>query len=438
MVYVLSKDGTPLMPTERHGKVRQMLKDGRANVAKARPFTIQLTYEITKYTQPVTLGVDSGYQNVGLSAVTAKKELFSAECTLLQGQVERNKERARLYRRQRRSRLRYRAPRFDNRRKPEGWLAPSIQHKLDSHLRLIDMVKKLLPITEVVIEVANFDIQAIKNPSIQGKAYQEGEQAGYWNLREYILHRDNHQCQSPDCKNKAKEKILQVHHIGFWKDDMTDRPGNLITLCDKCHRPENHKKGKFLWGWEPKVKPFKAETFMSTVRWRLVNMLSCRYTYGYITKFQRIALKLDKSHANDAFCIAGGASQAHCKVLQIEQMRRNNRSLQRFYDAKYIDIRTGEPAAGRDLNCGRRTRNNNLNGPNLRCYRGEKISKGRVSIRRQRHSYQPKDIVTYDGLQYTVKGIQNHGSYIKLAGLSKPVKTNLVKPVRYNKGLCVM
>lgn len=436
MVYVLSKDGVPLMPTERHGKVRHMLKDGRAVVVKAKPFTIRLTYETTCYTQPVTVGVDAGYEKIGISAVSAGKELFSAECALLKGQVERNKERV-MYRRQRRNRLRYRASRFDNRKKPEGWLAPSIQHKLDSHLRLIALVKKLLPVTDIVIEVAAFDIQAIKNPNIEGKEYQEGEQHGYWNLREYILHRDGHRCQNPECKNKANEQVLQVHHIGYWRGDRTDRPGNLITLCDKCHRPENHKQGGFLWGWQPKVKSFRPETFVSTVRWKLVNALGCRYTYGYLTKSCRIDLKLEKSHANDAFCIAGGTDQKRATPLSIEQMRRNNRSLQKFYDAKYIDLRTGEKATGQELNCGRRTRNKNLNGPNLRVYRGRKVSKGRVSVRKRRYPYQPKDIVSYNGKQYIVKGVQNCGDYIKLAELSKPVKTDLVERIRYGRSFCI-
>lgn len=437
MVNVLSKNGSPLMPTERHGKVRQMVKDGRAKVVKARPFTIQLTYETTNYTQPATLGVDAGYQAVGLSAVTSKKELFSAQCTLLKGQTERNKERL-MYRRQRRNRLRYRAPRFDNRKKPEGWLAPSIQHKLDSHLRLVELVEKILPITDVVVEVASFDIQAIMNPGIQGKEYQQGEQYGYWNLREYVLHRDVHQCQNPACRNKSKDKLLEVHHIGYWKGDRTDRPGNLITLCDKCHRPENHKEGKFLWGWEPKVKPFRAETFMTAVRWKMVNALGCRHTYGHITKARRTELGLPKSHANDAFVIAGGSDHARCKVLNFEQVRRNKRSLQKFYDAKYIDIRTGEKASGQELNCGRRTRNESLNAPNLRVFRGEKLSKGRVSTRKRRYPYQPKDIVVCNGQSYTVKGVQNCGAYIKLAELDKPVKTELIKSIHYNKGLCVM
>ncbi|SHF15197.1 RRXRR protein [Desulforamulus putei DSM 12395] len=87
------------MPTERYGKARRMLRDGRAKVVKAKPFTIQLTYETTKYTQPITLGIDAGYQSIGFSAITEKKELLAGECQLLQGQVERNRERL-MYRRQ--------------------------------------------------------------------------------------------------------------------------------------------------------------------------------------------------------------------------------------------------------------------------------------------------------------------------------------------------
>lgn len=435
MVYVLNREGNPLMPTRRFGKVRRMLKDGRARVVKARPFTIQLTYETTGHTQPVTLGIDAGYKIAGFSAVTEKEELLAGECQLLTGQVERNKERA-MYRRERRSRLRYRKPRFDNRKKPAGWLPPGIQHKLDSHIRLVNLVKSILPVTKVIVEVASFDIQAIKNPGIEGKEYQQGEQYGFWNLREYILHRDNHQCQNPACDSKTPE--LEVHHIGYWKNDRTDRPGNLITLCIRCHRPENHKEGGLLWGWEPKVNSFRAETFMTTVRWKMVNILGSDYTYGYITKKKRTELKLPKSHVNNAFAIAGGTAQTRCKPLTIIQVRRNNRSLQKFYDAKYIDIRTGKKVTGQDLSCGRRTRNRNLDGPNLRIYRGQKLSKGRVQVRKKRHLFQPGDTAIFQGKKYTVKGTQNRGDYVRLAELPKPVKADMLKHLYYGKGLRVV
>ncbi|MHA2233595.1 MAG: RNA-guided endonuclease IscB, partial [Candidatus Hodarchaeales archaeon] len=107
-------------------------------------------------------------------------------------------------------------------------------------------------------------------------------------------------------------------------------------------------------------------------------------------------------------------------------------------DAKYLDQRTGHKVRGQELYSGRRTRNTTLNSENLHQYRGRKVSKGRVSIRRQRYRYQPKDSVSYKGQRCQVKGMQNYGQYVKLAGFPKPVKTVLVRSVRWRKGTCLM
>jgi len=438
MVYVISKDGKPLMPTERYGKVRRLLKQKLARVIRRKPFTIQLQYTTTTYTQPVSLGIDSGYIYIGFSAVTDKKELICGELKLLNDISERLKERL-MYRRMRRLRLRYRKPRFLNRAKPAGWLAPSIQHKLDNHIRFISFIKSMLPVTNTNIEVASFDIQKIKNPDIQGVDYQNGNQKGFWNVREYVLYRDGHKCQL--CGRS--DLPLEVHHIGYWKHDRTDRPSNLITLCTHCHTPNNHLPIGKLYQWQPNLKSFKDATFMSTVRWQLVNKLrelfsdtTINPTYGYITKSKRIDINLPKSHYNDAFCIASGtANHTRVKPIYFTQSRRNNRSLEKFYDAKYIDIRTGKPAKGQELFNGRRTRNKNLNSENLHKYRGTKLSKGRRHIRKQHYFYQPNDLVKLNGKVLTVKGIQNNGQYIKLAELPKPIRTDLVKPYMYRRSI---
>ncbi len=438
MVYILSKSGKPLMPTKRYGKVRRLLKEGKVKVVQRKPFTVQLTYDTKNHTQNITLGINSGYQDIGFSGITDKEELISGELKMLKNMSERFKK-CRMYRLQRRSRLRFRQPRFNNRRRSEGWLAPSINHKFETHIRLVEQIKKILPITEVIIEVANFDIQKIKNPDIKGEQYQQGEQLEYWNLREYILHRDNHKCQNPNCKNKLKEKVLEVHHVGYWKNDRTDRPSNLTTLCTICNIPRNHQEKGFLYGWQPKLKSFKGATFMTTIRWKLVNLLNCKHTYGFITKKKRIELCLEKSHSTDAFIIAGGTNQKRSNPFTMEQIKRNNRSLELFYDAKYIDIRTRKKASGKNLDCGRHTRNKNHNTESLRKYRGEKVSKGRHSIRRRRYFYQPKDLVRMGKKIYSVKGIHSLGNYIKLVDLNKSVKsvkTELVKPFQFKKGLC--
>lgn len=325
-VYVLNHKGKPLMPCSPR-KARLLLKENKAEVVKRTPFTIRWTVPTRSFTQPVTLGVDSGFTHVGLSVVSAKKELYAAEVKLRNDIVKLNAER-RQHRRARRNRKTwYRQPRFLNRKKAEGWLAPSIQHKLDSHIKMIGKVKEILPVTKTIIEVAAFDIQKIKNPDIEGEGYQNGEQAGFWNVREYVLYRDGHICQH--CKGKSKDPVLEVHHLES-RQTGGDRPGNLITLCQTCHGKVS--AGKLVL----KVKRsngFKAETFMSMVRWKMVNALrdsgeSTSHTYGYVTKSGRIALGLDKSHINDAFVIAGGENQERQQSkLAIQQVRKCNRKL---------------------------------------------------------------------------------------------------------------
>ena len=439
-VLVINKIGQPLMPTTPR-KARILLQSGRAKIVGREPFTIQLIYGSSGYKQLISLGIDAGYKYVGFSAITEIEELIGGEVELLDGMSERITERKK-YRRTRRNRLRYRAKRFDNRRRDAQCLAPSIQHKLDTHLQFVERVKARLPITKITVETAKFDIQKIKNPDIQGDQYQLGEQLGYRNLTNYIRHRDGYACQNPDCKNLNAEKILQIHHLGYWKNppDRSNRPSNLIALCDKCHSSPNHKKGKLLHGWEPKVKSFKAETFMSTIYKRILENLEAEQAFGYETDFSRNELKLTKSHHTDAFVIAGGTNQQRIEPLTIEQVRRHKRSMEQFYDAKYIDKRTGEKVNGSTLNSGRRTRNKNLNAENLRVYRGLKVSQGQRRIKKQRYRYNPSDYVLFEKKVYRVIGMQNLGTGVKLANYpgvaNKVVNVNKVQPIKRRSGLC--
>ncbi len=437
-VYVINKHGRPLMPTTPRN-ARLLLKEGKAKIYGRDPFTIQLIYGSSGYTQPGRLGIDAGYEHIGYSVVNEKEELIGGEIDMLKGMSARLTERSK-YRRQRRNRKRHRAPRFDNRRRKEGWLAPSIQHKLDTHHKIIQKIVDIVPVKKKIIEVASFDIQKIKDTGIDGIGYQQGEQYGFDNVREYILHRDKHECQNPSCKNKSTEPILQVHHIGFWKEDRTDRPANLITLCDKCHTPKNHKKNGFLFGWEPKLKSFKGETFMTTVRWRLSNEGEYESTYGYITKGVRRDFQIEKSHHNDAFVIAGGTTQKRIEPLILEQIRRNKRSLEQFYDAKYIDTRDGSLKTGSDLSSGRITRNKNKSGENLRRFRGQKITAGQRRIKKSRYRYQPRDLVKFENKPYEVIGMQNLGTGVKLKDYpgvkNKVVQVKFVQPLRRRSGIC--
>lgn len=306
MVYVLNQNGQPLMPTENHAKVRVLLKTKKAKVIKKCPFTIQLTYHSTNYTQPVSLGIDAGSKHIGLSATTKDKVLFESDVELRNDIVDLLSTRRQNRRTRRNRKTRYRKPRFQNRKRKDGWLTPSVQNKVDAHLTVVRKVHEILPISKIVAEVASFDIQKIKNPTISGVDYQQGEQLGFWNVREYVLFRDGHECQC--CHGKSKDKILNVHHIESRKTG-GNAPNNLITLCETCHT-RYHKGIVKLPKTIHRGMSFKDATFMGIMRWAFYNKLKEIYsnvslTYGYITKNTRIENNLPKDHYIDARCISG-------------------------------------------------------------------------------------------------------------------------------------
>ena len=306
MVYVLNQNRQPLMPC-KEAKARKLLRYKRAEVAKRTPFTIRLLWNCENNTQPIALGIDAGSKIIGLSATTEKKELYSAEVVLRNDIVDLLSTR-RENRRTRRNRLRHRKARFNNRvsTKHKGWIAPSISQKIQTHLKVVENVVKLLPITKIVIETASFDIQKIKNPDISGEEYQQGNQLGFWNVREYVLFRDGHECQC--CHGKSKDKILNVHHIESRKTG-GNAPNNLITLCETCHKGYHNGLIKL-----PKIikrgVSFKDAAFIGIMRWIFYDELKNCYlnvcmTFGYITKYARIKHGLPKHHYVDARCISG-------------------------------------------------------------------------------------------------------------------------------------
>ena len=332
MVYVISKNGQPLMPTENHAKVRVLLKSKKAKVIKTCPFTIQLAYDSTHYTQEITLGVDSGSKHIGLSATTKSKVLFESDIELRNDIVNLLSTRRQNRRARRNRKTRYRKIRFDNRRRKEGSLAPSIQNKVDSHLTVIRKVHEILPVTKIIVEVASFDIQKIKNPTISGTEYQQGEQSDFWNVREYVLFRDGHTCQC--CKGKSKDKILNVHHIESRKTG-GNAPNNLITLCETCHTGY-HKGIVKLPKTIHKGMSFKDAAFMGVMRWAFYNNLKEIYpnvslTYGYITKNIRIRNCLPKEHYIDARCISGNPKAiSDGTVYYQKKVRCHNRQIHKI------------------------------------------------------------------------------------------------------------
>jgi len=391
-VYVLNMRGQPLMPTTPR-RAKLLLKEGKVTVKERCPFTIQLKYATGENTQPIKLGVDIGFKNLGFSAKTDTLEVISGTVSLRQDVSKKIEERRR-YRRTRRARLGYRPPRFNNRKRPEGWLTPSIQHRLDSHIRLVNKLETLLPITFKKVEVANFDAHKMQNPEITGVAYQHGTLQGY-EVREYLLDKWKRQCAY--CGKK--DVPVQVEHIIPKSRGGTDRVSNLTLACKTCNvKKGNQTAEEFGYPHIQKQakKTLKATACLNNVRWRVVEQLGAEHTYGYATKYQRNKLGLEKSHVNDAFVIAGGTNQERCRPYQVIQVRRNNRAIQ--------TNRKGFTP----------------------------------SIRKQRYQLQPHDLVTYDGKLYKVKGVFNYGKWVRLSGSNGAVVNTNIKNVellKYGKGL---
>ena len=334
MVYVLNIDGQPLMPTDRHGKVRHLLKDGRAEVVKCCPFTIRLLYDSTHYTQDIVLCVDAGSKHIGLSGTTETKELYASDVELRNDIVDLISTRRQNRRFRRNRKTRYRKARFLNRLSDKkDWLAPSIRQKVDTHMTVVSRVCKILPVTKIIVETASFDIQKIKDPDISGTGYQHGEQLDFWNVREYVLFRDGHTCQC--CKGKSKDPVLNVHHIESRKTG-GDAPNNLITLCETCHKGY-HSGAVQLPKAIHRGMRFKDAAFMGVMRWNFYNKLKeiyelqgieIRMTFGYLTKNTRIRHHLPKEHYIDARCISGHPEAIpNNEVFYQKKVRCHNRQI---------------------------------------------------------------------------------------------------------------
>ena len=376
LVYVLNIDGHPLMPTGRCSKIRRLLNEGKAKVIKRCPFTIQLMYKSTTYTQDISLGIDAGSKHVGVSATTADNELYAADVELRNDIVDLLSTRREARRARRNRKTRYRKPRFNNRTRSDGWLAPSVQEKVDTHLKVVEDVYKILPITKIIVEVASFDIQKIKNPDISSTGYQQGEQLRFWNIREYVLFRDGYTCQC--CKGKSKDNILNVHHIESRKTG-GNAPNNLITLCETCHTGY-HKGTVKLPQTIKRGMSFRDATFMGVMRWAFYNRLKEIYpnvslTYGYITKNSRIENNLSKEHYIDARCISGNPLAKPLGYIYYQKkVRCHNRQMHKF-----------------------------------------KVSKGNIRKRNQAEyivkGFRLFDKVSYNGKEYFVFGRRNSGFF---------------------------
>ncbi|MFK7160523.1 RNA-guided endonuclease IscB [Marinospirillum sp. MEB164] len=333
-VFVLDKRKTPLMPCSEK-RARQLLVRGRAVVHKVRPFTIRLKDRLAADStfQPLQTKIDPGSKITGLAVVREDEQQPERQVVLClfelihRGfQIKQALEQRRAFRRRRRNQLRYRAARFDNRTKPKGWLAPSLQHRVDTTVDWVQRIIKLTPITSIQQELVRFDTQRLDNPEISGVEYQQGTLLGY-EVREYLLEKWGRACAY--CG--TQDVPLQIEHIHPKSQGGSNRISNLTLACHQCNQAKNNQPIAVFFEQDKGLKrrlkkqglsaekqlgrvlkqckkPLKDAAAVNATRWALLNALKqidlpVLTGTGGQTKFNRQRLGIPKTHALDAVCV---------------------------------------------------------------------------------------------------------------------------------------
>lgn len=408
-IYVINEQGKPLMPTKRLGMVRRWLKNGEAHWYKNRRDTIQFDRPTGNQTQEVVEGCDLG-DHLGISVITNNREVYSSESYCNGNQTHIKMQKRKMYRRMRRNRLRYRKERFSNRKKHTKY-APSITRKLYFQVNEINRIDEFLPITKRIFEGSVFDINKITN-----HAYQK---QGYKTIFDFLYDRD-HGCDALDGERYPKRDLV-VHHLVHRVDGGTDNPDNLVLLTREHHNQANHNNGVLDQLAKDRQKILKNPDTRGAYFMNILNVELPKYfdyipTFGYITANKRKQYNIPKSHHDDAFVIAGGTNKTKRlgKTIYREKVSNNNRCLEKFYDATYIDLRDGKKKKGAVLSSGRTSRSRERKYDNQRIYRANKITKGKRTIRRKHYQLRPHDLVRHNNKIYVVKGVHNYGRSVFL------------------------
>jgi 5-methylcytosine-specific restriction endonuclease McrA len=311
-VFVLDTNRKPLTPC-KPSTARKLLKAGKAKVFRLYPFTIVLNKEVSDSPEPLTLKIDPGSRVTGLALLSGFTLLWVAELTHRGLAIKASLESRRSLRRSRRNRhTRYRIARFLNRTRPKGWLAPSLQHRVETTLTWVNKLSRFAPINTIYQELVRFDLQRIENPEITGVEYQQGLLAGY-EVREYLLNKWERKCTYCGVENVP----LQVEHIHPKAKGGTNRISNLCLACEACNIKKGTQDIEAFLRKKPDVlkrvfaqakRPLKDAAAVNSTRWALLNRLKetgleVNTGSGGLTKFNRTRLQLPKTHFFDAACV---------------------------------------------------------------------------------------------------------------------------------------
>lgn len=350
-VFVLDRRKKPLMPCSEK-RARLLLERGRARVHRLMPFTIRLVDRLVEDSvlQPVRLKLDPGSKITGIALVREEESVDSdtgeIKChthvlwlgeLIHRGHIIRDAltQRAAFRRRRRSANLRHRAPRFMNRTRPKGWIAPSLRHRVETILSWVRRLMRWTPVKALSQELVRFDMQQMQNKEITGIQYQQGTLSGY-EVREYLLEKWNRTCAYCDAQNVP----LQIEHIVPKSRGGSDRISNLTLACHRCNTTKGVRSIEDFLAHDTRrmarikaqVKtPLKDASAVNSTRWALFNALnatglSVSVGTGGKTKWNRQRLNIPKGHALDAACVGDIDTVLNWqqRVLQIQATGRGS------------------------------------------------------------------------------------------------------------------
>jgi 5-methylcytosine-specific restriction endonuclease McrA len=329
-VFVLDTDKRQLDPIHP-AQARQLLRNKKAAVFRRFPFTLILKESKPDVVvSPLRLKIDPGAKITGFAMVndSTGEVVFAAELKHRGFAIRDALTSRKQLRRSRRNRkTRYRAPRFLNRIRPQGWLAPSLQSRVENIKTWVSRLLKKAPITAISQELVKFDMQLMRNPDIQGKEYQQGTLAGY-ETREYLLEKWGRQCAY--CG--AKDVPLQIEHIHPRAQGGSNSITNLTLSCQRCNTLKGTKDIKDFLKKDPSrlekilaqaKKPLFCAAAVNATRYALLEVLkgtglNIECGSGGLTKFNRSHQNLQKEHWIDAACV--GKSTPILKIKGIKPL----------------------------------------------------------------------------------------------------------------------
>ncbi|MBW4671479.1 MAG: HNH endonuclease [Cyanomargarita calcarea GSE-NOS-MK-12-04C] len=314
-IFVIDSEKRALDPIHS-AQARQLLRNQKAAVFRRFPFTLILKESRPDSpVSPLRLKIDPGAKNTGIALVndTTGEVIFAAELKHRGFAIRDALTSRRQLRRSRRNRkTRYRQPRFLNRTRPQGWLAPSLQSRVNNIKTWVEKLRKVALIQAISQELVRFDMQLMRNPDIQGKEYQQGTLAGY-ETREFLLSKWNRQCVYCGIKDVP----LQIEHIHPRAKGGSNSITNLTLSCEKCNTKKGIKDIKDFLKKDPSrlekilkqaKRPLADAAVVNTTRFALLEILKATKLpvetgSGGLTKFNRSQQKLEKTHWLDAACV---------------------------------------------------------------------------------------------------------------------------------------